>query len=564
MGYQIKFNNQTYKLNYTNQNYTILNNGGLYSVAPIIDLSSYLKIKNVKAGTGINVIQSLTGVTITSTSTGTITGATNGLKVNSKNNVGLGGSLTGATTIGLGTNNLTFSGSTGQLQITAMNTSLKYSNTGTALAGYESWSNGSLGAFLKSSNTTLEAQVGGASTYFISFYSNGALAGNLSTKGDLLLSTSAVVGATPAAKFELQQNALTTTGGLPIIKATGGAHTSLTKSIELNDVYFNLNRTVQFSGGALPLQRAVRISAPIYSFVTASTLTNAYTFYVDGAPTGGTNATVTNKYAAGFGGNVAINNNLSALYFNNSAATNYGSIIYNIGTNFLTTNYQWVNNWTQSGIEKMRLSNISNLLLGSTTDNAKLYVSQAQLTSSFVPALRIDAGNHKSYKPLEYPDAIFNGSAGRYIQYTGGTVTQQRFNVFNGTIITGSSSTTLNNVYTAYFGQPTGGTNVTIIKNYAAGFAGNISLVNAGNKIYIKEGTNASSGVATLTAGSVVVSTTSVTANSRIQLTIQSLGTVTVPKAIGVTARTAGTSFTITSADATDTSLISWLLIEPA
>jgi hypothetical protein len=562
MGYQIKFNNQTYKLNYTNQNYTILNNGGSYSVAPIIDLSSFLKIKNVKAGTGINVIKSLTGVTITSTSTGTITGATNGLKVNSKNNVGLGGSLTGATTINLGTNNLTLTGTTGQFKITSTNTSLKYSNTGTALAGYESWSNGSLGAFLKSSNTTLEAQVGGASTYFISLYSNGALAGNLSTKGDLLISTSAVVGATPAAKFELQQNALTTTGGLPIIKATGGAHTSLTKSVELNDVYFNLNRTVQFSGGALPVQRAVRISAPIYSFVTASTLTNAYTFYVDGAPTGGTNATVTNKYAAGFGGNVAINNNLSALYFNNSAATNYGSIIYNISSNILTTDYQWINRFTQAGIEKMRLSSISNLLLGSTTDNAKLYVLQAQLTSGFVPALRIDAGNHKNMNPTEKIDFWFNGK--RTIGYTGGTVSLQRSFVVDAPTITGATSTMLSAAYNVYINSITASTNTTITKNYALGVNGNLSLVTAGNGLSIKEGTNACSGVATLTAGSAVVSTNKVTANSRIQLTIQSLGTVTVPKAIGVTARTAGTSFTITSADATDTSVIHWLLIEPA
>lgn len=69
-------------------------------------------------------------------------------------------------------------------------------------------------------------------------------------------------------------------------------------------------------------------------------------------------------------------------------------------------------------------------------------------------------------------------------------------------------------------------------------------------------------GVATLVAGSKVVADTSITALSRIQLTIQSLGTVTAPKAIGVTARVVGTSFTITSADATDTSVIAYHIIE--
>lgn len=68
----------------------------------------------------------------------------------------------------------------------------------------------------------------------------------------------------------------------------------------------------------------------------------------------------------------------------------------------------------------------------------------------------------------------------------------------------------------------------------------------------------------TLVAGTVTVATTKVTANSRIQLTTQSLGTVTVPMPIAVTARTAGTSFVITSSDATDTSVVAWMIVEPA
>lgn len=91
-----------------------------------------------------------------------------------------------------------------------------------------------------------------------------------------------------------------------------------------------------------------------------------------------------------------------------------------------------------------------------------------------------------------------------------------------------------------------------------------IKIGTAGKGFYVKEGANATMGVATLVAGTVVVATTKVTANSRIQLTAQVLGTVTVPKAIAVTARTAATSFTITSADATDTSTVAWQIVEPA
>lgn len=81
--------------------------------------------------------------------------------------------------------------------------------------------------------------------------------------------------------------------------------------------------------------------------------------------------------------------------------------------------------------------------------------------------------------------------------------------------------------------------------------------------IFVKEGTNARMGVATLVAGTVTVSNINVTANSRIFLTIQSLGTVTVPSAICISARVAGTSFTIKSSASNDTSVVAWYIIEP-
>lgn len=78
----------------------------------------------------------------------------------------------------------------------------------------------------------------------------------------------------------------------------------------------------------------------------------------------------------------------------------------------------------------------------------------------------------------------------------------------------------------------------------------------------IVEGTNATMGVATLTAGTATVNTNQVRANSRIFLTRQvSGGTVGDP---GVTARVAGTSFTITSSSGTDSSQVAWLIVNPA
>lgn len=79
------------------------------------------------------------------------------------------------------------------------------------------------------------------------------------------------------------------------------------------------------------------------------------------------------------------------------------------------------------------------------------------------------------------------------------------------------------------------------------------------------EGTaDARQGIATLVAGEATVATTAVTANSRIQLTAQSLGTVVVPSALGVSARAPGTSFTIKSSVGSDTSTVAWQCCEPA
>lgn len=92
---------------------------------------------------------------------------------------------------------------------------------------------------------------------------------------------------------------------------------------------------------------------------------------------------------------------------------------------------------------------------------------------------------------------------------------------------------------------------------------GNISAITVGKGLAIKEGVNAKQGVtAAMTAGSIVVSTTAVTANSRILLTAQTIAGT--QGALGVSARTAGTSFTITSSSNTDTSTVGWFISEPA
>ena len=93
---------------------------------------------------------------------------------------------------------------------------------------------------------------------------------------------------------------------------------------------------------------------------------------------------------------------------------------------------------------------------------------------------------------------------------------------------------------------------------------GNIYISTVGKGLYLKEGANAKMGVATLSGGTVTVNTTAVTANSRIYLTGQTLGTVVIPSNYGVSARVAATSFTILASQPTDTSDVAWMIVEPA
>lgn len=79
--------------------------------------------------------------------------------------------------------------------------------------------------------------------------------------------------------------------------------------------------------------------------------------------------------------------------------------------------------------------------------------------------------------------------------------------------------------------------------------------------VSLLDGTNKRMGQATLVAGTVVVSNTSVTANTRIFLShANTSGTL---GHLYISARSAGVSFTITSSSNTDTSTVNWLLIEP-
>lgn len=98
----------------------------------------------------------------------------------------------------------------------------------------------------------------------------------------------------------------TTSGTTQALVVTTGAHTGQTASTEVSDVLFDLSATKTWATGALATQRAVRIELPTYAFAGASTITDTATLYVEGAPTAGSNATITNASILLMGGATTI------------------------------------------------------------------------------------------------------------------------------------------------------------------------------------------------------------------------------------------------------------------
>lgn len=107
----------------------------------------------------------------------------------------------------------------------------------------------------------------------------------------------------------------------------------------------------------------------------------------------------------------------------------------------------------------------------------------------------------------------------------------------------------------------TGGS-VILTPNIPLVVNGNVDISGPGYGLMVAEGANAKQGTATLNGTTaVVVSNTSVTASSRIQLTVNTPGgTVGSPY---VSATAAGTSFSIKSTNAADSSTVAYLITEP-
>jgi hypothetical protein len=100
---------------------------------------------------------------------------------------------------------------------------------------------------------------------------------------------------TPTARLQVVQT-VTSGGNLPGIIYTGAVNTNQTASTEIRSLTITTAGR-QWATGSFTTQREVFISQPTYSFVGSSTITNAATLGIAGAPIRSTNATLTNTHA---------------------------------------------------------------------------------------------------------------------------------------------------------------------------------------------------------------------------------------------------------------------------
>jgi hypothetical protein len=113
-------------------------------------------------------------------------------------------------------------------------------------------------------------------------------------------------------------------------------------------------------------------------------------------------------------------------------------------------------------------------------------------------------------------------------------------------------------------GSITAGTTLTATLGNITATNGNLNLAHTGNKLLIHATTAATDAIGTtaaMTAGTITVSTTAVTASSIIFLTANTLGGTPGTLSAPVASITAGTSFVITSSSSTDTSTVNYIII---
>lgn len=337
----------------------------------------------------------------------------------------------------------------------------------------------------------------------------------------------------------------TNSGAITPFSWTMGNNTNQTASTEITNYKFN-GSTKTWLAGAITTQRWNYFTANTAAFASASTITNSYGLYVEAA-TAGTNATITNNYAAGFGGGIQIQDGSIAnqgIVLRSLVGSATNSALY-MGVTPSSTNHTLRgdaagNTFVNGGQLFLCVGGTSQVVMSGASivfQSNNIQTSGATIQYQFSPV-----NNTNQTASTEIPLFAFNSATTTWA--TGAITTLRNFWVKSRTLSFGGAST-ITNAYGAYFEASTAGTNATITNNWSLGTNGNLlcqgSLVSS----------SPSGGVGYfIGAGSTVTQITSRTTG----VTINNVcGAITLVSAAGTTT---WQSFTVTNSRVTATDVI--------
>ena len=175
-------------------------------------------------------------------------------------------------------------------------------------------------------------------------------------------------------------NAVQTSGAITAFTFTKPNNTGQTASTQINGFVVN-GGTRQWNTGNIGNQSENVWGATTYSFVGASTITNAYG-NVFNAPIAGTNCTITNNWAAQFNGNVVIGStgqlieikqNTNAPTYNQTGATSSILTVASGTRSIVFESYSGNANYISGVGAKLAMSAIGANLIEFNTNNVKRF-----------------------------------------------------------------------------------------------------------------------------------------------------------------------------------------------
>lgn len=386
--------------------------------------------------------------------------------------------------------------------------------------------------------------------------------------------------------FQIHTPISVTSGSTATFAWTKPNNTGQTASTNIPGFLFTTGSR-QWATGDITAQEEIRITSPTYSFVGASTITNAYTLFVN-APTAGTNATITNNYGLGVSGNTAVGGKLFVTSTLGSIPEGYDLEVNKSvsgGVESLTRNKSngsasfarnvvrgdgsqqlhmavFSSGYTPVGLILQNSAglytggtDVSNLLIGHFSASKEIHFLSGSITSA-IHTMRRGGQTSGAYSNFEWSPISNTGQTASteingYLynsysrQWAAGAINNQRERYYKTVTYSFASASTITNAYGAYFEAPTAGNNATINNNWSLGTNGNLlcqgSLVSS----------SPSGGVGYfIGAGSTVTQITSRTTG----VTINNVcGAITLVSAAGTTT---WQSFTVTNSRVTATDVI--------